>query len=455
MNNPETNSKLWVSNSVPGMRKPSLALIIVLATPALRAQEALPRHYGDWTASGPVLKAPAPVHSNDQQQAILIESGIVSTNSRAYTSGPNTGQLAVSQFRDSSGAYEAFTFLRSSDMVPDDVSPEAAVGRDRALLQYGNLVLEINGLAAMSPADLQTLSKWLAGAAQKTPLPPIRNFLPQRHLIPGSERYILGPLAFRSATETADRGAYSQLADELGFRAGAEAILARYRKGKDDGVLLLVEYPTPQLAAQRQKHIEQGLASTPQPSETAIRRKGSLLSLVLQPASHEYAEALLDDVRYETQVTWNEPSHEVTDPPWSIVIVNTILGTGVFLVAAFVFGIAFGGIRVMTKIFLPGKVFDRAERHRPSPGAPRPCSSGGSARRRFRRGNRNRRPSCNKAPARHPRPGSRECCGNRQRAPPRPLTNRISLSSASPGSSDMQNCASLAYAPPRHNRKIG
>ena len=127
-------------------------------------------------------------------------------------------------------------------------------------------------------------------------------------------------------------------------------------------MLLLVEYPTPQLAAQRQKHIEQGLASTPQPSETAIRRKGSLLSLVLQPASHEYAEALLDDVRYETQVTWNEPSHEVTDPPWSIVIVNTILGTGVFLVAAFVFGIAFGGIRVMTKIFLPGKVFDRAER---------------------------------------------------------------------------------------------
>lgn len=344
------------------MRKPSLALIIVLAAPALRAQEALPRHYGDWTASGPVLKAPAPVHSNDQQQAILIESGIVSTNSRAYTSGPNTGQLAVSQFRDSSGAYEAFTFLRSADMVPGDVSPEAAVGRDRALLQFGNLVLEINGLAAMSPADLQTLSKWLAGAAQKTPLPPIRNFLPQRHLIPGSERYILGPLAFRSATETADRGAYSQLADELGFRAGAEAILARYRKGKDEGVLLLVEYPTPQLAAQRQKHIEQGLASTPQPSETAIRRKGSLLSLVLQPASHEYAEALLDDVRYETQVTWNEPSHEVTDPPWSIVIVNTILGTGVFLVAAFVFGIAFGGIRVMTKIFLPGKVFDRAER---------------------------------------------------------------------------------------------
>jgi len=86
------------------MRKPSLALIILLAAPALRAQETLPRHYGDWTASGPVLKAPAPVHSNDQQQAILIESGIVSTNSRAYTSGPNTGQLAVSQFRDSSGA---------------------------------------------------------------------------------------------------------------------------------------------------------------------------------------------------------------------------------------------------------------------------------------------------------------------------------------------------------------
>ena len=344
------------------MRYRYIALFLFLAAPPVRAQEALPRQFGNWTASGAVQKALAPLGSGDQQQAIFLESGFISTNARAYTHSPHVARLAVHQFRDSSGAYEAFTFLRSPDMVPSDLSPEAAVGRDRALLQSGNLILEVSGLGAMSPAELKELSRWLAAAAQKSPLPPVRNFLPERHRVAGSERYVFGPLAFRAAAAGLDRSAFSELADELDFHAGAEAMAARYRMGKDEEVLLLVEYPTPQLAAQRQKHIEQALASTPQPSETAIRRKGSLLSLVLQPGSHEYAEALLDGVRYETQVTWNEPSHRLTDPAWPVIIVNTIVGTGVFLVAAFVFGIAFGGIRVVTKIFLPGKVFDRAER---------------------------------------------------------------------------------------------
>lgn len=313
-------------------------------------------------SSGPVQKAPAPSPNGDQQQAVLVEAGIAGTSYRQYRQGSNTARLSLRQFHDSSGAYEAFTFLRAPEMVFTDVSPAAAVSGDRALLQAGNLVLDVAGLAAMSPADLQEISKWLAVTAVKTPLPPIRSYLPGRHRIPGTERYALGPVAFRAAAGALDRESFIGLADTAGFAAGAEAMLARYRQGRNDGVVLLLEYPTPQSAARFERHIEQALASTPQPTESAVRRKGSLLSVVLQPASHAYAEALLDDVNYVTYVTWNEPSHEVTDPPWPAIIVNTILGTGVFLVAAIAFGIAFGGVRVVTKIFLPGKVFDRADR---------------------------------------------------------------------------------------------
>ena len=92
-----------------------------------------------------------------------------------------------------------------------------------------------------------------------------------------------------------------------------------------------------------------------------IRRKGSLLSLVLPGASPAAAQALLDGVRYETNITWNEPTHSLTDLPWPVVVVNTIIGTGVFLGAAIVFGIAFGGVRLITKLILPGKVFDRRD----------------------------------------------------------------------------------------------
>ena len=61
------------------------------------------------------------------------------------------------------------------------------------------------------------------------------------------------------------------------------------------------------------------------------------------------------------QVTWNEPSQTLTDPPWVSVLKNIFAGTMVFCGFALVMGVAFGGVRVVTKRFFPGKVFDRPE----------------------------------------------------------------------------------------------
>jgi hypothetical protein len=158
-----------------------------------------------------------------------------------------------------------------------------------------------------------------------------------------------------------NRAVFAGLAEKTGFDEGAEAMLAQYRAGKEDGVLLLLDYPTPQLATYHQKHLELGLTEISKLAETPIERRGSLLMMVLSPSSPAYAEKLRKAVNYETQVTWNEPTHTITDPPWARVLVNIFIGTGVFMGAAVVLGIAFGGVRVVTKIFLPGKVFDRPE----------------------------------------------------------------------------------------------
>ena len=81
--------------------------------------------------------------------------------------------------------------------------------------------------------------------------------------------------------------------------------------------------------------------------------------MVLAPSSTEYAKNLREAANYETQVTWNEASQAATDPPITSTLVKIIMGTGVFMVVAVVLGIAFGGVRVVTKRFFPGKVFDR------------------------------------------------------------------------------------------------
>jgi len=66
-------------------------------------------------------------------------------------------------------------------------------------------------------------------------------------------------------------------------------------------------------------------------------------------------------VNYETQVTWNEPTHKITDPPWLSIVGKIIVFTLMFMGLAMALGVAFGGVRVLAKIFFPGKVFDRPD----------------------------------------------------------------------------------------------
>jgi predicted small integral membrane protein len=86
-----------------------------------------------------------------------------------------------------------------------------------------------------------------------------------------------------------------------------------------------------------------------------------LLSIVLAPTSADYAAKLRGAVNYETQVTWNEPSSTATDPPIISTLVKIIIAIGVFMMVTLVLGIAFGGVRIITKRLFPGKVFDRKE----------------------------------------------------------------------------------------------
>jgi hypothetical protein len=154
---------------------------------------------------------------------------------------------------------------------------------------------------------------------------------------------------------------FANLAGEAGFSSNAEAMFAHYRAGKDEAVLLLIDYPTPQLAEQHLRHLEQALSPTAKQAGTSLERKGSLLSLVLRPSSAAYGNTLRSALKYETEVTWNEPHQTVTDPPLLSTIAKIFIATFVFMVIAVVLGAAFGGVRVLMKIFFPGKVFDRPE----------------------------------------------------------------------------------------------
>jgi len=245
-------------------------------------------------------------------------------------------------------------------MVPTNVGQVSAFDKDGVMVLEGTLVL--SSTANISKEDLDALVKAVEAGSERGPLPPIRTYLPKMGRVLGTERYALGPEAMRAALVELGQSDMAVLVDAAGFSSGAEAMLARYSNpGNGSGVLVLLEYPTPQLAEQHIHHLEEVVPAAAKQAGTEIERKGSLLSMVLSPSSTAYSKNLREAADYETQVTWNEASQTATDPPITSIMVKIFIGTGVFMVAAVVLGIAFGGVRVITKRFFPGKVFDRPE----------------------------------------------------------------------------------------------
>ena len=341
----------------------------------LGAQDVLPSTVGTWTASGSTAQVPAQQIeqlANDRANT-LREYGITSGERRDYASGNDKITVTLYRMVDPSAAFGAFTFFRDPDMAlpaPIMAASYAAGKRGRELLVVGNLMLDVNaGKAQMAPADLNVLAKSVATQADRRPYPPIATFLPHEGLIPGSERYILGPLALAQVFPAAP----VNQADWAGFGSSAEAVVGRYRlsdkssgeQRPGEGVLLLILYPTQQLAADRYNELGKSFALNVDPElakgKPAVfgTRSSALIALLSGVQSREKAAELLNQVHHTSEVTWNEPTQKFTDPSISNIVVGAIVDTGGIMLLALAASLGFGGFRLLAKLVAPGKIFDR------------------------------------------------------------------------------------------------
>jgi hypothetical protein len=351
------------------MRKQIVVLLLFLGLCAgsVSAQTTiLPDHFGSWMAAGPAKTLRLQDLGNNWAQGtngdkVLAESGVTHIEQRAYRNGNDEAAFRVFTLHDPSSAYEFYTFLLAQGMRNMGVGDDSALSQHDGRFLVGNLVVQVT----LSPnAKLESLNEIVAplkAKADLTPYPPLKSYLPQTWRVFGTEKYALGPQAFRASMSALNQGAHSNLAPEIGFQDGAETIMARYQGEHGSGVLLLIEYPTPQLAENHLHHLEQALSDAAKQAGVTVERKASMLSLVFAATSPMHAQAIRNEVNYETQVTWNEPSQTATDPPLVYMMFKIFLFTSLFLVLATIAGIAFGGFRVLIKHWLPGKIFDRPE----------------------------------------------------------------------------------------------
>ena len=336
----------------------SCAFILVIygASPSV-AQTLLPQGFGDWTAAPPATTTSA--QRSPFGPGILDEYGFLSREEKSYAHGREQLQVTLYRMADPTAAYGAFTYLQTPDMHPLGVSRFSAGLNDRAILVVGNFLLDANGShAAARSEDFKVLVRALQPKADRRPFPEIAEHLPDAGLVHGSERYIIGTWGLATFVPIAN-------GDWAGFEQGAEALLAKYRHGGEESSLLVIEYPTQQIAG---SHVEKisavaASASAASPSKghpaIVVKRTANLITLAMSENSPAYSQALLGQVHFGHEVMWNEPSFKAREPKFNVMVVGAFLGTGVILVLAIISGFGFGIVRVLLKIFFPGKVFDR------------------------------------------------------------------------------------------------
>jgi hypothetical protein len=139
-------------------------------------------------------------------------------------------------------------------------------------------------------------------------------------------------------------------------------VLGDYDLSGETARLMLISYPTPQIATTQLKKIESAQqAHELGDSNIAFKRTGPILALVSGHASNGDTKSLLTQINYDADVTWNENTYFTRRDNAANLIVGVIILAAIVCGLSLVAGIAFGGFRMAVKRFFPGRVFDRPE----------------------------------------------------------------------------------------------
>lgn len=270
------------------MRIASCLFVVLLAVPA--AAQIWPETWQSHTRA-----KSEPVTPADLQ--LWAEYG-GETAERANYNGP-VGRFTATAYRlgDATGALAWYQAIRPANAVPVRGAVSVATTPGSQVMAHQNYVLVFEGwrpldqeMAALYPL----LPKMRSGGG----LPKLLAYLPEKGLVRNSERYLLG-------LESLAKFEPSLPGSLVGFEDGVEGMTARYRlpSGREASLVLL-EYPTPQLARKRFSGLEKQQG-------WALKRSGPFIALApgLDPKT---AAPLLDPITWEVQFTWNEATKFVT-----------------------------------------------------------------------------------------------------------------------------------------------
>lgn len=327
----------------------------------------LPQQFGGWEMQGSAQKSTDPAVADPTNAAVLKEYRFTNLAASTYTRDDGrTLKIRAARFADASGAFGAYTFYLQPEMTKEQIGDQGASLGQRVLFYRGNVMVDaqFSKESAMSGAELREL----AGALPRPEgnaanLPTFIEFMPRRGYVANTQKYVMGPAALAALAPPVP-------ADLVDFNASSEVSMGRYDTASGEATLMLISYPTPQLAAEHLRRIDAAHQMTqPQSGVSSIensgsffdKRTGPILAIATGPVSDSDAKSLLRLVNYEASVTWNTPTENSQVHDLYMLILNIVVLCAILAGLAIVAGVAFGGIRILMKRWYPDKIFDRPE----------------------------------------------------------------------------------------------
>jgi hypothetical protein len=342
------------------------------ASQATPSASILPKQFGGWQMAGSSRSSDDPAIADPVNAAVLKEYGFTGFESGTYSRDDGRKlALKAARFADASGAYGAYTYYKTREMLSEQIGDGAASMNERVLFYRGNIVVDavFQKLSAMSAAELRELAEGFPLPPGNTRnLPDLPAYLPMQSYVKNTAKYVVGPAALQKLSPPVP----SELVD---FNLGAEVVVGNYNSSGGEATLMLISYPTPQIAADHLRRIEavgqanlQAANGGPTANEGSIlqgpifdKRTGPMVVIAAGPLSPDEAKSLLASVNYDANVTWNENTSFGKGATMAKIVMNGIILSLVIAGLALVAGVAFGGIRILAQRLFPGRGFDRVE----------------------------------------------------------------------------------------------
>lgn len=311
-------------------------------------QPLLPGSFAGWTPAAPPRTGTAPVaalDSADQPDAdILREYGLKDYALADYTRAGRHLTIHARRFADATGAYGAFTFYRRPGMRTEDIGREAATSGNEVLFWTGTTLVDAVFDAPPDKAALKALARAIPPAPGPDGVPPgLPQRLPAQGLEPDSVRYFIGPLAYA-------RSGGPLSAADIDFTRDPEVVTAQYSAGGGKGALTIVEYPTPQIAIARAKALDDQLKQGNRSALQEVHRSGPLVAVTSGSLSTSDAHSLLEQIKYEAEVTVDHARTYVSEVKKTArLVLGIIYLTGILGLSSLLVGLFLGGGRALVR----------------------------------------------------------------------------------------------------------